>query len=231
MTWAVKLRSTFRQRTACLTCRKRVCFRNTSCRLTFPAPALQHSPIYDYVDTLSWTRGKHAFKFGGEVRYQNSNGWNSEYLIPYVNLGAGAFPVQGLDTGTVPGLVAQNQTVAQQILLDLAGSVGSIRQGFSISGSSDPVFLDYRDEKQKRRDYHQRDWTVFVKDDWKVRPDLTLNVGVRYEFFGVPWEARGLMAAYGRRQQWPLWNFLRFVNRCAVRRQELAESRPASAQR
>jgi hypothetical protein len=159
----------------------------------FSSTRASNSPIYDYVDTLSWTRGKHAFKFGGEVRYQNSNGWNSEYLIPYVNLGAGAFPVQGLDTAAVPGLVAQNQTLAQTILLDLAGSVSSIRQGFSISGSSDPVFLDYRDEKQKRRDYHQRDWTAFVKDDWKIRPNLTLNVGVRYEFFGVPWEARGLM--------------------------------------
>src|SRR5215475_4048519 len=153
------------------------------------------SPVFDYVDTLSWTRGKHAFKFGGEVRYQDSNGWNAEYLIPYVNLGAGAFPVQGLDGVSVSGLVAQNQTVAQNILLDLSGSVDSIREGFSISSSKDPVFLDYRDQKQKRRDYNQRDWTAFVKDDWKIRPDLTLNIGLRYEFFGVPWEAKGLMAA------------------------------------
>jgi hypothetical protein len=79
--------------------------------------------------------------------------------------------------------------------MDLSGSVDSIREGFSISGSKDPVFLDYRDQKQKRRDYHQRDWTVFVKDDWKIRQDLTLNLGVRYEFFGVPWERSGLMAA------------------------------------
>jgi hypothetical protein len=161
----------------------------------FSSTRASASPIFDYVDTLSWTHGKHLFKFGGEVRYQDSNGWNSEYLIPCVNLGAGAFPVQGLDNVSVPGLAAQNQTVAQQILLDLSGSVDSIREGFSISGSKDPVFLDYRDQKQKRRDYHQRDWTVFVKDDWKIRPNLTLNIGVRYEFFGVPWEAHGLMAA------------------------------------
>ena len=161
----------------------------------FSSTRASTSPIYDYVDTLSWNKGKHAFKFGGEVRFQNSNGWNSDYLVPYVFLGAGANPVQGLDSASIPGFVAQNQTVAQQILLDLSGSVDSIRQGFSISGSKDPVFLDYRDEKQKRRDYHQRDWTVFVKDDWKLRPSLTLNIGVRYEFFGVPWESQGLFGA------------------------------------
>jgi hypothetical protein len=159
----------------------------------FSSTRASTSPVYDYVDTLSWNKGKHAFKLGGEVRFQNSNGWNSDYLVPYVFLGAGAFPVVGLDPQSVPGMVAQNQTVAQQILLDLSGSVDSIRQGFSISGSKDPVFLDYRDQKQKRRDYHQRDWSVFVKDDWKVTPSLTLNVGVRYEYFGVPWEAEGLV--------------------------------------
>src|SRR5207244_10041841 len=78
----------------------------------FASTRASASPIYDYVDTLSWNKGKHAFKLGGEVRYQNSNGWNSEYLIPNVFMGAGAFPVQGLDA-SVPGLVAQNQTVAQ----------------------------------------------------------------------------------------------------------------------
>ena len=196
----------------------------------FASTRASYSPIYDYVDTLSWNKGKHAFKVGGEVRFQNSDGWNSEYLIPYVNLGAGAFPVQGLDTDSVPGLVAQNQTVAQQILLDLSGSVSSIQEGFSISGSKDPVFLDYREEKQKRRDYHQRDWTIFLKDDWKVRPNLTLNIGLRYEFFGVPWEARGSYPTR-RRKRWLIRNFRRSFNGCAVSRQEFSKPRPESPQR
>jgi hypothetical protein len=162
---------------------------------TFASTRAAASPLNTYIDTLSWNRGQHAFKGGVEIRFTSSNGWNSEDIVPRVFTGAGAFPVRGIDNTTIAGLVAQNQTLAQNLLLDLAGSVGSIRQGFSISGSKDPVFLDYRDLKQKRRDIHQNEWMVFFKDDWKVRPNLTLNLGLRYEFYGVPWESSGLVAA------------------------------------
>ena len=137
------------------------------------------------------------------VRYQNSNGWNSEYLIPYVNLGAGAFPVQNLDSASVTGLVAQNATVAQQILLDLC-RLGSTAFAKASVSAAPKIPSSRITAIRNRRGATTISATgrVFVKDDWKIRPDLTLNVGVRYEFFGVPWEASGLMAVHYRRQQW-----------------------------
>jgi Carboxypeptidase regulatory-like domain/TonB dependent receptor len=32
--------------------------------------------------------------------------------------------------------------------------------------------------------FRQNDWSLFFQDDWKITPRLTLNVGLRYEFFG-----------------------------------------------
>src|SRR6185503_326976 len=42
------------------------------------------------------------------------------------------------------------------------------------------------------RDWRSNEWSVFVKDDWKVRPSVTLNVGMHWEWFGVAYDNRGL---------------------------------------
>jgi hypothetical protein len=36
----------------------------------------------------------------------------------------------------------------------------------------------------------------FVQDNWKVKPRLTVNLGVRYSLYGQPWDARGLLSNF-----------------------------------
>lgn len=160
-----------------------------------PATRGQSSPLYTYSDTLSWTKGQHAFKAGFESRFTSSVGWNGTenpdwYIFPLVTVASPAVPVTGI--ATIPGLIGANVTTAQNLLLDLSGSVSgvSLSNGFNVNSPAEQNFSPVA----RIKEFHQNEWGAFFKDDWKIRPDLTVNLGVRYDFYGVPWEKKGMNA-------------------------------------
>ncbi|MBI2150984.1 MAG: TonB-dependent receptor, partial [Acidobacteria bacterium] len=155
------------------------------------------SPLYTYADTLNWTKGSHAFKTGIEFRFASSRMWHGFGSAgpSTVTGGAGDVPVRGIDT--ISGLLPSNITLAQNLLLGLSGSVQSIAQSFTTLEPADTRFLDfnetYFDPRNPKghfgrmRDTHQNEFNFFIKDDWKVTPCFTLNLGVRYDLFRVPY--------------------------------------------
>lgn len=150
---------------------------------------------WTYSDSLSWSKAKHGFKGGFELRLNHTNGWNSEIIIPHATGGAGNPAIQNVDGVSFPGLLATNQTRMRDLISTLSGSISQIEQAFSINDPRATEFSDYRDIYHKTRIYEAHEWSAYFKDDWKVRRDLTLNLGVRYEFYGVPYEAQGLTGA------------------------------------
>jgi hypothetical protein len=156
------------------------------------------SPLYDYADTLSWTKSRHTFKFGVDIRHGYSKGWASPTApIPSANGGAGNNPSTAFqNTTTFPNLVNTNQTLANQLLYFLNGSVNEARQIYYLKDSTTPLtWQDYNSNPRKILDVVQNEFAGFIKDDWKIRPTLTLNLGVRYEYYGVPFEGAGLGTA------------------------------------
>ena len=165
---------------------------------------VQNTPLYQYVDTISWTRGKHAFKGGVEVRFGSTKSQQGSQAMPLANFGAGGIAVQGMTT--VPNLAAADQTSAQNLLINLSGSVGTVNQSFFLNSSSAATFQQWSEMPRpadspggfppgKIRNNHQREMSSFFKDDWKVLPSLTFNLGVRWDYYGVPWEGNGLFGS------------------------------------
>jgi hypothetical protein len=151
------------------------------------------SPMLTYGDNLSWTKGVHAFKWGGELRFAHSISANDSNMTPITRLGAGGAAVLGIDNTAFPGLTGNNQTLARNLLIDLSGSVASIQEGFDIRDPKDTAFRGYKDGVKFRvRDWRATDFNLFFKDSWKVHPNLTLNAGMSYWYFGVPYENHGL---------------------------------------
>src|SRR2546422_7729560 len=157
------------------------------------------APLNSFTETLNWTKGTHAFKGGIEFRHASSKGWAAGGLMPIVTGGAGAIPVTGIDK--VSGLLSPNQTLAQKLLLTLAGSVDTVSQKFETREPTDTQYLDYSQDYfgpnqppltyGKIRKSIQNEFNFFVKDDWKITPNFTLNLGVRWDLFQVPYFESG----------------------------------------
>ena len=80
--------------------------------------------------------------------------------------------------------IGTNLAAAQNLLTDLAGDFASVTEALNApGGKTNSGFLP---GLSRYSDLHTHEYSFYFKDDWKVTPNLTLNLGVRYEFYGVP---------------------------------------------
>jgi hypothetical protein len=113
-----------------------------------------HEMRYTIDENLSWTKGKHSFKFGGEI------GTNRE--IRFIKPGlAGSFAFNSLSTSSSATDLANGSSVASFML-------GAVQQASAYI----PLETDYR--------YHHIGF--FAQDDWHLTPQLTVSYGVRWDF-------------------------------------------------
>jgi hypothetical protein len=142
---------------------------------------------YQTTDSISWSRGKHTFKFGGEFRavYSNSfDDFSTRQALSFNDFsGNGLEALKNVD-GNCPPLnpacVSQNTAVEDQTF-GLLGLVNSQfeSQYFNFAGTRSADDL---------RGFRQREWGAFGQDTWKIRSNFTLTAGLRWEYFGVPFE-------------------------------------------
>jgi hypothetical protein len=152
------------------------------------------SPLYSIGDDLSWNHGKHAFKGGVEFRDTKSSGFGDPAFTPNATFGAGSNPVLGLDNIAYTGLTTNAATTARSLLTDLTGSIAQINQSFGIASAQNTTLAGAPTIPVKFYRQNQREFSAYFKDDWKFRSDLTLNLGVHWEYYGQPFEGNGLDA-------------------------------------
>jgi hypothetical protein len=96
--------------------------------------------------------------------------------------GAGFFPI----FGSVQGM--------ENLLTFLSGSLCGISQYRFINNASQAgvAWNDPTKDTAKIRDFHQNEIGAFFKDDWKFSNKVTINLGLRWDYYGVPYEKSGL---------------------------------------
>jgi hypothetical protein len=153
------------------------------------------NPMRSIGDDLSWNVGAHSFKTGYEFRRQESNGFNDPNYTPLVTLGAGNNAISGLDAASgFTGLTTNAATTARNIMYDLTGSVTTMNQAFGIVSAQDTVLRSTPEIRNNAHWNKQSEMSAYFKDNWKFSSDLTLNLGLHWEWYGQPYEHNGLAA-------------------------------------
>ena len=141
-------------------------------------PGVRGGDTWQVTENLTKLYGSHTFKGGFE--YQNLR---HPWFAPA--WARGEFDFNGYTE--VPYNGGGNTGIAQFLLSPTATTVPN---GFNNVGGSDYVYASNFAGPDDIRDYYG----VYFQDDWKVTHKLTLNLGLRYEFFGSIGENYGAQA-------------------------------------
>ena len=129
--------------------------------------------IIQFIDHLSYTAGKHALKFGGEIHRDDVRGGAFGNARGSITFLGGNTP----DPADPTGQTLLNTSQLEDFFSGAPFKITAL--------SGDPT-----------RHTHNWAYAGFLQDDWRATTTLTLNFGLRYEFNSVMKEAHNLLGNF-----------------------------------
>ncbi|HSK70980.1 MAG TPA: hypothetical protein VK892_04750, partial [Pyrinomonadaceae bacterium] len=132
----------------------------------------------NFSGSLGWISGNHTMKFGAIYslyrKHENALAGSNEGIFSGFNTPGATSPV------VAPGVTGAINTSRQQWANFLQGTNVSFTQ----------ASFDYT------ADLRQKTFEWYAQDEWRIRENLTLYYGVRYSFFGAPWDNNGRLTNF-----------------------------------
>jgi hypothetical protein len=179
-------------------------------------------PVHNFVDDISWIKGHHTFAFGVNInimRNPQSNNINSfnfasdnpswldtaalantgvvGHFDPYCSTTAATVTGSCFDptsNPTEPHYAQVDPNFGNSYDYPLGALVGMVPQvnaqyNYNHAGGTLP------DGAMVSRNFATDTYEMYAQDTWKVKPTLTLTLGLRYSLFSPPWETNGLQVS------------------------------------
>jgi hypothetical protein len=144
----------------------------------FSVPRGRTSQTFQILDNFTWLKGRHTFKFGGEFRRASISNFNDNLERGIYQFTAGV----GLSPDPVVDALADFYTGGSQD----QGPFGPCCSFVSV------------DAGNTQRTTYNNGLSFFAQDDYRLSPTFTLNVGLRWEYFGPLSEKNNLLSSLGR---------------------------------
>jgi hypothetical protein len=133
--------------------------------LNDPIPRRELDQTYTISEILAWNRGRHNWRWGGDYRrilqsFRSAKNSNGSFVFTGFATGDYASAALAPDTG-----------------YDFADFLLGLPQQTSLQTGTNSY------------DFRANSFDLFAQDDWRIRPSLTLQFGIRYEYNGPYTEA------------------------------------------
>ena len=154
--------------------------------------------VFDYKDDVSWTRGRHSFKLGGQFRreWDNGTGVTSTGQSGAYNFESNTPLAETITSNdgsniTLPVNYVSSQSPTPSLFAMLEANTASpshYSRATAVPG--------YGPAGGGNNWWYLRRWTsaLYAQDNITLSRRLTVNVGLRYEYASVPWELKNRFA-------------------------------------
>jgi hypothetical protein len=136
----------------------------------FSVPRGRTSQSYQILDNFTWLRGRHTLKFGGEFRRAAIENFNDNVERGIFQFSAG----NGFDA---------DQVVDSLVNFYTGGEFDTNFDSFVLAATGNT-----------QRTTYNNGFSFFAQDDYRVAPNFSLNLGLRWEYFGPMSEKNNLIS-------------------------------------
>ena len=137
---------------------------------------------FQLAHSVSWTKGKHNFRFGGQYVYTQDNRTFGAYenAVQALEPGGNGKVNDGLEN------LMNGNAGWFQVVIDPQGKFPCFKDatGATVVTPSCSINLPATQPSFSRSNRYN-DFAFYAQDSWKVTPRLTLNLGLRWEYYGI----------------------------------------------
>jgi hypothetical protein len=143
-------------------------------------------PVHQIRQDFAWNKGKHDVRIGGTLRWIDNRSFNNTNSFTYGTTNINW--IRGAGEELLPADLLPSETqqygIAAAIAMGLVSEVTST-YNFDLTGNALPQGAIIR------RNFKNEEYEWYINDSWKLRRNLTLNLGVRHSLMPAPYEADG----------------------------------------
>jgi len=151
--------------------------------ITNPAPRLgsqiRQEPTFDITDNFTFLKGNHSMTFGGQYKKIRLIDDNQPQIIPTIGFGvASTDPIltEMFTLANFPGSSAPQRADAAALYALLTGRVSTYTETAFLGADG-----QYLPSGPQLREISQKTYGVYAQDVWRIKPNLTLTFGLRWQ--------------------------------------------------